>query len=101
MSGFDSAIREWVKWSAYLIGLAFAAFFFMDTRHAHPPDVLELEAKVNRKIMMKESTRYAEVCAIYSAKLEAGIPIEDWERWRWELCQSEQKAIRDALLDEE
>ena len=48
------------------IATAFSVFLFMDSRHAHPPDVVEAEARLVRKVAMSDSTRYAELIHHYT-----------------------------------
>jgi len=102
MSGFgmEGAIREWIKWVAWLVGISFAAFFFLDARHAHPPDVVQSEARLNRTILMKESARYAEVAKFYTDKLQGGEALTEAEANRLDLVQREQKRIHEMLVED-
>lgn len=77
--------------------IAFAVFFFMDNRHTHPTDVVEVEAKFNRDLLMKESTRYAEVEKFYTDRLKDGETLSASELDRLDLVQRQQTRIAETL----
>lgn len=79
------------------ISIAFAVFFFMDARHTHPTDVVEVEAKFNRDLLMEQSTRYAEVEKFYTDRLRDGEKLSKSEEERLDLVQRQQTRIAEIL----
>ena len=75
------------------IAVAFAIFFFMDSRHAHPIAVEATAAEINQRILMAESARYAEVSKYYLDKLQDGEPLSKAETSRLDLVQRQQERI--------
>lgn len=69
----------------------------MDNRHTHPADVVETEASFNRQLLMKESTRYAEVEKFYTDELKNGQALSEAQLERLDLVQKEQKRIAEIL----
>jgi hypothetical protein len=82
-----------------LTAAAFSAFLFMDTRHVHNPDLVHSEAETSRRIMMSESTRYAEIAKYYSDRMQEGVKLTESERARLDLAQRQQIRIHKALSE--
>jgi len=86
-----------IKTIAGVVAFCFAVFFFMDERHAHPKSVSESAADLNQRIMMAESTRYAEVAKYYTDKLKDGEQLSQAELSRLDLVQRQQERINATL----
>ncbi len=86
-----------VKVIAAVVVALFTIFFFMDTRHAHPREVESASADLNQRILMAESTRYAEVANYYTNKLREGETLTKAEESRLDLVQRQQERISGIL----
>ena len=82
---------------AGLIAIAFAVFFFMDDRHAHFAELDNADTALRERILMSESTRYAEIQKYYIDKMKAGQSLTDAEQKRLDLVQKQQERIAEAL----
>jgi hypothetical protein len=80
-----------------LIAIAFATFFFLDGRHAHHYDVEGTDASLRERILMSESTRYAEIQKYYVDKMASGETLTDAELARLRLVQKQQERIAEVL----
>ena len=92
-------VIDLAKSLAAAISLAFAVFFFMDNRHAHIEDVSHTDVELRERILMSESTRYAEIAKFYSDKQLDGEVLTDAERARLELVQKQQVRISETLKE--
>jgi hypothetical protein len=90
---------SFIKELVAVVAVAFAVFFFMDDRHAHNEDVDLSSIELHRRILMSESTRYAEVAKYYADKLKAGEPLTPAELARFELVEKQQQRIREMMSE--
>ena len=95
----DKQTLSFLKELIAVIAIAFAAFFFLDNRHAHNEDVDYSAIEMQRRILMSESTRYAEVAKYYSDKLKAGDSLTPAELARFELVEKQQERIREMFVE--
>lgn len=96
-----------VKWIASISAactVVFLAFLFLDERHLHDHDKVEVTTKmdkndslVRQRILMSESTRYAEI-AKYYYELKAERPLTLAELNRLRLVEAQQRRIEETLL---
>ena len=86
-----------LKYFGAFTAICFAIFFFMDERHAHPSSVEASNADLNQRILMAESTRYAEVANYYSNKMREGETLTKAEESRLDLVQRQQERISGIL----
>ncbi len=80
------------------IATAFSVFLFMDSRHAHPPDVVEAEARLVRKVAMSDSTRYAELIHHYT-EVQKKRPLTEAEEARLDLARRMQMRLHESLVE--
>lgn len=79
------------------MAVVFAAFLFLDDRHSHPEDVAQTEDSLNNRLLMAESTRYAEVEKYYTDRLRAGEKLSQAELDRLDLVQRQQHRIAEIV----
>ncbi len=70
-------------------------------KYAHRDEVQAsmslLDAELRERILMAESTRYAEVAKYYTDKLQEGEALSEAEQARLELVQQQQQRIHETL----
>ncbi len=98
-------------------GVVFSTFLFLDERHAHYEDMsrekqeraqadakanaerIAMEAALRERILMSESTRYAEVQKFYDDKELAGMELDKAEKIRQQLVKRQQERIGETLKE--
>lgn len=101
----DKTIRTWI----FLIGAAFSAWLFLDTLYIDdnelalqqaPQDaaVESVEEDLRTRILMSESTRYAQVAKYYRDEMKTR-GLSDAEQARLDLVEREQCRIRNELVE--
>lgn len=82
-----------------ILGAAFGAFLFLDNRdeEAHKPDLIEAEASLYERILMSDSTRYAEIQKYYIDKMKSGESLTEAEQARLDLVMRQQERIANTL----
>jgi len=90
-----------IKMTAGAIATVFMVFLFMDSRHSHPDDLECSSADTNQRILMSDSTRYAEINKYYTDKLKGGETLSKAETSRLELVQRQQQRINEILVGKE
>ena len=85
------------KFAAWIAGTVMAAVLFLEGRHMLKSDA-ELEAaEMRQRILMSESTRYAEIAKYYTDKLKSGETLTEAEQARLDLVQRQQVKINETL----
>lgn len=100
----DDSVGKWVGSIVTVCSVIFAVFIFMDERHLHQHDkelveskIEQSDSKVRQRILMSESTRYAEVQKYYyELKQERDLTLAEMQRLR--LVEEQQRRIEDILL---
>ena len=84
-----------------ILAVCFGAFFTLDGRHAHQHDVsedqLHQDTELLNRILMSESTRYAEIEKFYTDVMLEGGTLTQAQKDRLDLVQRQQKRIHDIL----
>lgn len=80
-----------------IIAVCFAVFFFLDDRHAHEDDMVQANVDMQQRVLMSDSTRYAEVNKHYTDRLKDGETLTKAELSRLELVQKQQERINKTL----
>ena len=65
---FDN--EKFLRFLVFAIGTAFLVFFFLEERHFLRSEAEQEIVDRNERILMSESTRYAEVAKYYSDKMK-------------------------------
>lgn len=100
----NSIVLKWIASIASVCTVVFTAFLFLDARHLHDHDKIEVHSKieqndslVRQRILMSESTRYAEIQKYYY-ELKAERPLTLAELNRLRLVEAQQKRLEETLL---
>ncbi len=83
-----------------LVAAVFGAFLFLDDRHAHEHELAEAKEQEYRRMLMSQSTRYAEIEKYYVDEMRQGNPLSEAQKARLELVQRQQIRIAAELLEE-
>ena len=85
-----------------ILSSAFGTFFVLDDRHAQKEELTRAEAEMTselvQRVMMSESTRYAEIAVYYTDKMRDGEILTPAEESRLELVQGQQQRINETLM---
>ena len=82
---------------AGVVTVCFTVFLFLDTRHTHPEDIAASESTLNNRLLMAESTRYAEIEKYYVDRLKQGEKLSQAELDRLDLVQRQQHRIAEII----
>ena len=80
-----------------IIGAVFTAYLYLDRIHINTYEAEQAALKAHQRILMSESTRYAEVAKYYhDLQKERDLTLAEMERLR--LVQKQQERISQDLL---
>ncbi len=96
------------KTAAAVVMGCFALYFFIDGRYAEEralaaaklefqEDIVEARTDMLERILMSDSTRYAEIEKYYTDELQEGHDLSEAQKTRLALVQKQQIRIGDAI----
>lgn len=89
-----------IKFAAWAIGAAFTAYFAANALYIENHEMEKTDREFRTKVLMSESTRYAEVATYYRNEMKSRDLTEaEWARL--ELVEKQQCRIRNTLADKE
>ena len=94
----DDNVGRWIGSIVTVCSVIFAVFLFLDARHVDHQEAMVNDSKVRQRILVSESTRYAEVYKYY-VDLQKERPLTQAEQLRMNLVEQEQKRITETLLE--
>lgn len=78
------------------ISVAFAVFFYMNSIHIENHEMEAVDVDFHTRILMAESTRYAEIAKYYREEMQ-NRPLTEAEWARLELVERQQCRIRKQI----
>ena len=88
--------NEHIKFVAWAIGLAFSVYFAANALYIENHEMDKEKTDFNTKVLMSESTRYAEIAKYYRDEMKKRDLTEaEWARL--ELVETQQCRIRNTL----
>jgi len=94
----DDTVGRWVGSIVTVCSIVFAVFFFLDTRHVSHEEAMIADSKLRQRILMSDSTRYAEIAQYYQ-DVEKERELTKAEQARKTLVEEQQKRTIQTLLD--
>lgn len=86
-----------VKTAVALVMSLFALFFALDDRYSLFSELRDTDADLRERILMSESTRYAEIEKYYTDIMLDGQALSESQQKRLRLAQKQQERIAEAL----
>lgn len=81
-----------------IAGAALTAFLFLDERHVHPVDVVQQTSAITQRMMVSDTTRYAQIIKYY-VDVQKERPLTKPESLRLDLAQRELERIHAILVE--
>ena len=94
-------IEKLIKYVAGAIGAAFTVWFLLEAKYWMRSEAEIESAELKERILMSESTRYAEIAKYYQDKLANGEVLTQAEQDRLALVQRQQMRINQTLTKDD
>ena len=92
---FDDTIPKFVVWA---VGLCFTIYFAANALYIENHEMETEKASMSQRILMSESTRYAQIAKYYRDEMQVR-GLSEAEKARLQLVEREQCRIRNELVD--